>query len=243
MRTVLITGSSRGIGKGCAISFAQSGYNVAINYKESREAAEALERDILSNGLSARAFRADVSVEAQAKELIEKVVEHFGRIDVLINNAGVSLYKPFDSVTADEWQKLRSTDLDSAIYCAKYAVKDMLMRKDGRIINISSVWGTYGASCEAHYCAAKAGVIGLTRALAREYAPCGITVNCIAPGVIDTDMLGGFSPEEKAEILSRIPRGRFGASFDVAKAALFFADAASDYVTGQVLGVDGGFIG
>ncbi|MCR5636112.1 MAG: 3-oxoacyl-ACP reductase FabG [Clostridiales bacterium] len=242
MKTVLITGAARGIGKGCAIAFARKGYNVAINYNNSQKEAEILKSDILSNGLSAEIFKADVSREEEAKRLTYDVVSRFGKIDVLINNAGKALYKPFDEVTDLQWQNLCACDLSSVIYCTKYAVKDMLPHRFGRIINISSMWGERGASCEAHYSAVKAGVIGFTKALSKEYAPCGITVNCITPGVIDTDMLNIFSAQEKAELISRTPCARLGTPYDVAAAALFFADAGSDFITGQVLGVDGGFI-
>ena len=242
MKTVLITGAARGIGKGCAIAFARKGYNVAINYNKSCAAAQKLKDDILSNGLSAEIFKADVSSEDQAKKLVDSAVACFGKIDVLINNAGKSLYKPFDDVTGTEWESLCACNLGSVMYCTKYAIKNMLLRKSGRIINISSMWGERGASCEAHYSAAKAGIIGLTKALSKEYAPVGITVNCIAPGVIDTDMLNVFSEGEKAELISRTPCARLGTPDDVASAALFFADSGSDFITGQVLGVDGGFI-
>ncbi len=242
MKTVLITGGARGIGKGCVIAFAQKGYNVAINYNNSQKEAKNLKNDILSNGLSAEIFKADVSCENEAKKLIDDVVARFGKIDVLINNAGKALYKPFDEVTDPEWQNLCACDLSSVVYCTKYAVKDMLLHKYGRIINISSMWGERGASCEAHYSAVKAGIIGLTKALAKEYAPCGITANCITPGVIDTDMLNIFSAQEKAELINRTPCARLGTPYDVAAAALFFADTRSDFITGQVLGVDGGFV-
>lgn len=236
---VLVTGASGGIGSATARLFANRGYEVALHYNKNREKAEALRDEILSGGHSAEIFRGDLTSSGEATGLISAVENRFGAIDVLVNNAGVSLIKLFDETTDEEWDHVMNANLRSAFLCSRAAVVEMLRRKRGKIINVSSVWGVKGASCEVAYSASKAGLIGLTKALAQELAPSNIQVNCVAPGAIATEMNAHFTASEVKEICDGIPAGRFGAPVEVAEAIWFLAN--NGYVTGQVLGVDGGW--
>lgn len=223
MKKVLITGGATGIGKATAELFCKNGWQVYITYNNTEpDASEKI-----------TALHCDVCDEKQIEELFQKV----GDIDVLVNNAGISLVKQIQDTTAEEYDNVMNTNCKSAFLCCREAVKIMLSRHSGRIINVSSMWGEVGASCEVAYSVSKAGVIGLTKALARELAPEGITVNCVSPGIIDTRMNAQFSPEELAE---EVPMGRLGTPEEVAQAIFFFSQA--DYVTGQVLGVNGAII-
>ena len=241
-KIVLITGASGGIGEACARMFSQSGFGVAIHCNGSLEKAQELEAEIKQNGGDAAVFRCDLSSSGAGKWLVDNVLAHFGRIDVLVNNAGVSLVSPFLDTDEKEGEKLLKINLSAAMECSKYAAADMLKRKSGSIINISSVWGICGASCEVYYSAAKAGLIGFTKALASELAPSNIRVNAIAPGVIDTKMNSCFSDSDKKAIINEIPMGRMGSGYDVANAALFLSSNGADYITGQVLNISGGFL-
>jgi len=239
MGTVIITGSARGIGAATAALFADSGYNVVINYNTSeKEALELIER----LGEKAIAVKADVSTSEGAKHLFEIAKENFGSVDVLVNNAGIAQQKLFTDISQADYDRMFDCNVRSVFNCCQCALPDMIHKKYGRIINVSSMWGVVGASCEVHYSASKAAVIGLTKALAREVGPSGITVNCIAPGVIDTQMNKCYDEEIMNELKDETPVGRIGAPGDVARAILFFADPKSDFITGQVLGVDGAFI-
>lgn len=223
MKKVLITGGATGIGKATAELFCQNGWQVYITYNNTNpEESENI-----------TALHCDVCDEKQIEELFQKV----GDIDVLVNNAGISLVKQIQDTTTEEYDRVMNTNCRSAFFCCREAVKVMLSRHSGRIINVASMWGEVGASCEVAYSVSKAGVIGLTKALARELAPEGITVNCVSPGIIDTRMNAQFSIEELAE---EVPMGRLGTPEEVAQAIFFFANA--DYVTGQVLGVNGAII-
>lgn len=239
MSTAVITGSARGIGAAIAALFADSGYNVVINYKTSEKEALELQEKL---GDRAIAVRADVSVPEEAAHLFETAKEKFGDVDVLVNNAGVAQQKLFTDITQADYDRMFDCNVRSVFNCCQCVLPDMIHNKYGRIINISSMWGITGASCEVHYSASKAAVIGLTKALAREAAPSGITVNCIAPGVIDTPMNKGFDEETMKSLCDETPVGRIGTPEDVARAVLFFADEKSDFITGQVLSVDGLFI-
>jgi len=238
MKRVLITGASRGIGAECAGQFAENGYDVLINYNKSRDEAEQLLSGLLKKGFSAQIIQADVSDSLQVRKMFEAV----GGIDILVNNAGIAQTKLFTDITDDDWDRMISTNLSSAFYCCRAALPYMISRKWGRIINISSMWGQVGGSCEVHYSAAKAGIIGLTKALAMEEGLSGITVNCIAPGVIKTDMTSHLSENDFTALKDETPTGTIGTPSDIAKAALFFADDSSSFITGQVLGVNGGFV-
>ena len=237
MKTVFITGGSRGIGAELVRTFSKNGYNVAFTYRSSREAAEQL---ALETG--ALAIKADSRSESEAIDALNKAVSHFGGVDCLINNAAVSSFSLFTDITLDEWDDMMSVNLTGAFIYSKAVIPDMLKRKQGRIINITSMWGLVGASCEVHYSAAKAGLIGLTKALAKELGPSGITVNAIAPGVIDTEMNKALTAEDRATLIDETPVMRIGTTRDVAEAALFLAGDGASFITGEVLNVSGGYV-
>lgn len=231
MKIVLVTGGSRGIGAACAALFSKQGYNVIINYNKSEEKALALAKE-----LGAKAIKADVSKPDEVKSMFEQV----GGVDILINNAGIAQQKLFTDITLEEWHKMIDVNLSSVFYCCKEALPYMINKKQGAIINISSMWGEVGASCEVHYSASKAGVIGLTKALAKEAGPSGISVNCIAPGLIETDMNNNLDDQTKQEIKEETPLCTIGKPEDVAKCALYLAE--SEFITGQVIGINGGLV-
>ncbi len=240
MKTAIITGAAKGIGAAVAVAFAKSGYKVVINYNKSEERARAL-CQILNDTYPTEAvcIKADVSTSDGAKKLITEAVSAFGDIDVLVNNAGIAQQKLFTDITNEDWQAMISTNLSSVFFVSREAVPFMVSKKSGSIVNISSIWGETGGSCEVHYSAAKAGVIGLTKALAKELAPSGITVNCVCPGVIKTDMLSSFSEEDLKALTEETPVMRLGTPKDVAD-AVFYLATNSGFVTGQILGVNGG---
>lgn len=240
-KTVLVTGASRGIGAATARVFARAGYGVAIQYHRSEEAALALARELRAAGGEVLTVRADVSDPEQVDRMIDNVLDKFCQLDILICNAGVARQALLCDTSDADWRAVTGADLDGVFYCCRAAYRHMVARKRGKIVTVSSVWGVQGASCEAAYSAAKAGVIGLTKALARELGPSGITVNCVAPGVIDTEMNGNLTPEDLRALAEATPLGRIGRPEEVAQALLFLASAAADFITGQVLGVDGGF--
>lgn len=239
--TVLITGASRGIGRACALAFAKAGYRVAVHYNHSAAQAETLVQQLRETGCDAACFRADIADSAQVNELVQQATAFLGRIDVLVCSAGIALQQLFTDTTDLQWRELMGADLDGVFYACRGVLPGMIARGSGRIITVSSVWGVQGASCEVAYSAAKAGVIGLTKALAKEVGPSGITVNCVAPGVIDTDMCACFDADTKAALAEETPLGRLGTPEDVAESILFLASPAAGFITGQVLGVDGGF--
>ena len=238
MKTVLITGGSRGIGSACARLFSENGYNVAINWLSSEKEALALEKELKN----AAAFRADVSDRSQVDGMISRIKSRFGSVDILINNAGIAQSKLFSDISDDDFDRMVSVNLKGAFNCTQAVLPDMIDKKSGKIINISSIWGITGASCETVYSMTKAGVIGFTKALSKELAPSGITVNAIAPGVVDTDMMSSFTPEEKTEIANDIPLGRFALPEEIALSALFLAEKSGDYITGQVISPNGGIV-
>ena len=242
MKTVLITGSARGIGAATAALFADSGYNVVINYNTSESEALSLCENLHVKGYNAIAVKADVSKKNEAEFLFGEAKKSFGGVDVLVNNAGIAQQKLFSDITMQDYDRMFDCNVKSVFNCCQCALPYMIHNKNGRIINISSMWGIVGASCEVHYSASKAAVIGMTKALAREVAPSGITVNCIAPGVIDTPMNKGFDEETINALKEETPVGRIGTPEEIAKAVLFFANDSSGFITGQVLGIDGGFI-
>ena len=237
MKTVLITGGSRGIGRETVRLFAEKGYNVAFTYRSSVDEAEALASEV-----GALAIKADSSVESDVLMAVERTLSTYGRIDCLVNNAAVSAFSLFTDITLDDWNAMIGTNLTGAFLYSKAVIPDMLKRKSGRIINITSMWGLVGASCEVHYSAAKAGLIGMTKALAKELGPSGITVNAIAPGVINTDMNKALSDEDKAILVDETPLMRLGEPRDIAEAALFLAGDGASFITGEVLNISGGFV-
>ena len=238
-RTVLITGGSRGIGAASVRAFAGAGYRVAFSYHSHEAAARALEEEL---GGRARAFRADVADPAQVRRLFEECRSAFGPAEILICSAGIAQQKLFTDLTDQDWQRMLDVDLSGAFYCCRQALPDMIRARWGRILLVSSMWGQTGGSCEVHYSAAKAGLIGLGKALAKEEGPSGITVNILAPGVVDTDMMAGFSPEDKQALAEETPVGRLGSPEEMARTLLFLAGEESGYITGQVLGQNGGLV-
>ncbi len=242
MRTALVTGGAKGIGAAAVRLLCEQGYRTAIHYHTSEEKALALSSFLVSKGYDAFPVQADVTDPEQVKKMVETVLSRSSSIDVLVNNAGVDHWQLFDTVTDEQWRRVIDADLTGAFYCCRAVLPGMLRQKYGRIVNIGSVWGQEGASCEVVYSAAKAGVIGLTKALARETALSGITVNCVSPGAVDTDMMKRFSGEETAAFCEEIPMGRLGTPEEVAHAVAFFASEQASYITGQVLGVNGGMV-
>lgn len=239
MKTVLITGASRGIGAAIAEAFAEAGFLPIINYTKNDSAAQALSQKIHDKfNINSIVYKCDVS----DSEAVRKMFEEIGDIDVLVNNAGISQQKLFTDITDEDWRKMMSVNLDGVFYCSREALKGMIKRKSGSIINVSSMWGEVGASCEVHYSASKSAVIGLTKALAKEVAPSNIRVNCIAPGVIDTDMMKDFDDETRNALVEETPLLRLGKPEDIANAAVFLASEKASFITGQTLSVNGGFV-
>ena len=237
---VLVTGASGGIGSAIVRLFASKGFNVAIHYNSNESSAIELRDGLKNVGYSAEIFQADLSVPEDVCRLVNEVKSVFGTVDVLVNNAGISLVKLFDETTDEEWDTVMNVNLRSAFLCSKAVVGDMISKKKGKIINISSIWGVKGASCEVAYSASKAGLIGMTKALAQELAPSNIQVNCVTPGAIATEMNSHLSASDVVALCDEIPAGRFGAPIEVAETVWFLANSPS-YVTGQVIGVDGGW--
>lgn len=241
-KTALITGSSRGIGRATAELLAQNDYNIIINYFHSEKEATSLLTELKERGYSAKAYRADVSDRGQVEKLIEQSINDFGRIDVLINNAGIAQQKLFTEITEDDWDSMININVKGIFNCCQCVLPYMIENKKGKIINVSSIWGITGASCEVHYSAAKAAVIGFTKALAKELGPSNIQVNCVAPGIIDTDMNVFLSDEEIKQLQNNTPLQRFGTVQEVAKCIFFLASEDSNFITGQVLSPNGGFV-
>jgi 3-oxoacyl-[acyl-carrier protein] reductase len=242
MPTVIVTGAARGIGRAIATLFAQNHYNVLLNYHTSREQALELASALQEQGYSVAPFQADVSLAAQVAAMIDYCRDHFGPIDLLINNAGIARTALLTETTEAEWDRLVAVNLKGVFLCTKAVLKLMLPRKQGKIINIASIWGLVGSSCEVPYSASKAGVIGLTKALAKELGPSNIQVNCIAPGVIATEMLADYNETELQNLRDQTPLGRLGTPADIAACALFLASAAANFITGQVISPNGGFV-
>lgn len=242
MRTVLITGASRGIGAAAARLFAQNGDRVFVNYNRSEDAALSLCRELNESGHTATPLKADVSDPEEVRRMFDTIEKEYRGIDVLVNNAGIAQAKLFTDITDDDWNKMLGTNLSGAFYCCRAALPYMIRNHSGRIINISSMWGQTGGSCEVHYSAAKAGIIGLTKALAKEEGLSGITVNCIAPGVIKTDMTSNLSEEDLSALRDETPTGTIGTPDDIARTIFFLAEEASGFITGQVVGVNGGIV-
>ena len=237
------TGASNGIGAAIAIALAKSGYNVILGYKENRERAEKLCEVIISGyGVSAEAVKCDVRSPEDAKNIIDRAGKVYGSVDVLVNNAGVSQQKLFTDITDEDWQEMISTNLTGVFNTCREGAKYMISQKSGSIVNISSMWGQVGASCEVHYSASKAGVIGLTKALAKELAPSNIRVNCVCPGVVMTDMMKDFSDGDISCLTEETPLMRLGSPKNIADAVAFLCSDRADFITGQVLGVNGGFV-
>ena len=240
-KLVLVTGGARGIGAEICRAFAHEGYKIAINYNSSEIQAVELKKE-LSPLTDVEIFKADISESAQVNSMFLNIEKSLGTVDVLVNNAGIAEQVLFTDITDEMWQRMINVNLTGAFNCSRAALKNMINNKSGKIINITSMWGEVGASMEVHYSAAKAGVIGLTKALAKEVGLSGVTVNAISPGVVLTDMMAQFSDEDKASLKNETPLNRLGTPNDVANAVRFLASSDADFITGQVLSVNGGFV-
>ena len=237
MKKVIVTGGSRGIGAAIVRKFAENGDRVAFIYRNSDDAAKKLEEET-----GAFFIKADVSYPESAENAILQSIECLGGVDVLVNCAGISQIKLFTDITDGDWKKMLDTNLSGAFYASRSVASEMIKNHYGRIINIGSMWGKVGASCEVHYSAAKAGLRGFTMSLAKELGPSGITVNCIEPGVIDTDMNSELDETVKKELIDSTPICRIGTPEDVANAVFFIASDEAAFITAQCIGVDGGFV-
>lgn len=240
-KTALVTGAAGGIGSAAARAFAGEGYHVVINYRNSKDGAQALQNELRAAGCDALAVCADVADPAQVAEMFRLSEKQFGGVDVLVNNAGIAQQKLFTDITQADYDAMFDVHVRGCFNCCQAALPHMIRQKEGKIINISSVWGVTGASCEVHYSAAKAAVIGMTKALAKEVGPSGIQVNCITPGVIDTAMNACFCSKTMEQLIQETPLGRLGSPADVAGLIVFLASGKADFITGQVIGTDGGF--
>lgn len=239
-KVALITGSSRGIGKVIALRLAKEGANIAINYLKNKELAEAVAKEAEKYRVKAKAYQADVSNYSEVEKMIQRIVDDFGTMHILINNAGIipKHFSVFD-IPLEEWEKILTVNLTGAFYCTKAVLPVMIKNGEGKIINLSSVAGKMGGTVGPHYAASKAGIIGMTFSLAQELLKYNITVNAIAPGPIETEMIIGLPEERKRKILSRVPMGRFGKPEEIAEAVVFLIRC--DYITGEVIDINGGY--
>lgn len=241
-KSVVITGASRGIGRACAVAFARCGYNVLIGYNQNKAAAEETLAAVLSFGVKGVIFAADISKKDEARRLVSKAMYEFGRIDVLVNNAGIARANIMTDVTEKDFYDLFSLNVGGVYFVSQAVIPEMINAGGGRIINISSMWGQVGASMETLYSATKSAVIGLTKAMAKELAPSKINVNCVCPGVIDTDMNSCYDEKTMEDLRQRTPLERIGTAEDIAGSVLFLSSDNADFITGEVLSVNGGFV-
>lgn len=236
MKNALITGAGRGIGKECVYKFSKMGYRVFLNYNKSKEEAEKI-----SSETGAVIIKADISESDEVQNMADFIHNNYGKIDVLVNNAGIAQQKMFTDITEQDWNNIFDTNIKGMFLVTKAFINDMISKKSGNIINVSSMWGITGGSCEVHYSASKAAVIGFTKALAKEMGPSGICVNCVAPGVIDTDMNKNLTKDDYEMLCDETPLGRIGTAKEVAETIAFLAND-STFITGQVINVDGGMV-
>lgn len=239
MKTALITGGTKGIGKAIALAFLQKGYEVILNYDKDEAAALAAQEEFNIQGYCPILLRADVSNEEQVRSMFKEFFSIYERLDVLVNNAGISLIKVIQDTSLEDWNRIFDVNVKSAFLCSREVVDKMISNGGGSIINISSIWGEVGASCEVAYSASKGALISFTKALAKELAPSNVRVNCIAPGVIDTEMNSHLTDAELEELENSIPMGRIGLPSEVASGVVSLAE--STYITGEVLSIGGGF--
>lgn len=239
-KVILVTGGSRGIGANVVQELSKQGYTVIMNYNKSEEQANKIKNELGNNGIHIDIVKADISKRNEVKNLINFIIEKYEHIDVVINNAGISQIKLFTEITDEDWNKMLQTNLTSAFYVTQEAVPSMIQQKSGCIINISSVWGIVGASCEVHYSVAKAGLDGMTKALAKELGPSNIRVNSIAPGIINTEMNKELSEQELENIANEIPLEKIGYPHSITNCVKWLIE--DDYTTGQIISVNGGWV-
>lgn len=241
-KTAIVTGGSRGIGRGIAKKLSENGYNVIINYRESKDRALDLREEILASGGSAEIYCADVRNYDEVNMMVNYTKNKFGSIDLLVNNAGISQIKLFTEISVEDWNDMIGSNLNGIFNCSQLVAGGMIEKKRGKIINISSIWGITGSSCEVHYSTAKSAIIGFTKALAKELGPSNIQVNCIAPGIVLTDMMLGFTEEEMQDMKGEIPLERFGNVEEIGDLVCFLASDSGNYITGQVISPNGGMV-
>ncbi len=239
-KNVIVTGGSRGIGATIVKILAESGHNVILNYNKSEEKARQIQNELKQNGIDIEIFKADVSKREDCKNLVEYAIKKLGYIDVLVNNAGISQFKVFTDITDEEWNNMIQTNLNSVFYMSQEVANHMINRKEGNIVNISSIWGLVGSSCEVHYSTSKAAINGMTKALAKELGPSNIKVNSIAPGLINTDMNNDLKPEIIKEIVQETPLGKIGKPIDIAKCVKWLIE--DEFTTGQIISPNGGWV-
>ena len=240
MKTVIVTGGSRGIGAAIVEELASNNYNIVLNYNNSEQSAKQIQNELKENGINIEIFKADVSKRDEVKELIDFTIKKYNNIDVLINNAGVSETKLFTEVTDNDWERMINNNLYSAFCVTQEVAKNMIHQKDGCIINISSIWGMVGASCESIYSITKAGIDAMTKSLAKELGPSNIRVNSIAPGFINTDMNRKYNEKEIESIKEEIPLEKIGKTVDISKCVNWIID--DEYTTGQIISINGGWV-
>lgn len=241
-RTALVTGSARGLGKAIALKLATMGANIVLNDIVSSDSLDATVTEFKNAGYKAVVSKGDVRNPEDVKAMIAAAVEAFGSVDILVNNAGITRDKPMAMMSEEDWDAVLDINLKGAFFCTKFAAKQMIRQKYGRIVNIASVAGRYGNQGQANYSASKAGLIGLTKTTAKEFAPRGITCNAVAPGIIQSKMTDALPEEVRKRYLENIPLGRFGTPEDVAGVVAFLASDNASYITGQVIDIDGGLI-
>lgn len=240
-KVALVTGGARGIGRAICRSLAKDGFKIAVNYNNSENEALSLKAE-LSELAEVEIFKCDVSDANAVKEMFSEVAQKLGSVNILVNNAGIAEQALFTDITDEMWQRMINTNLSSAFYCSREALKSMISEKDGVIINIASMWGEVGASMEVHYSTAKAGLIGMTKALAKEVGLSGVRVNAVSPGVVMTDMMNSFSENDKEALKDETPLNSLGTPEDVADAVSFLVSEKAKFITGQILSVNGGFV-
>ena len=238
----LITGASRGIGRSIALRLAREGYVIALNYHQNETAAQETAQVLQALGADGMLCRADVADEKAVRDMVGAVEARYGHIDVLVNNAGIAEQALFTDLTAAQWKRMMEVHVNAAFYTCSAVLPGMIRRKSGSVVNIASMWGQVGASCEVHYSTAKAALIGMTRALAKEVGPSGIRVNCVAPGAVETDMMAGFSPADKREIAEQTPLCRLAKPEEIASSVAFLVSGDAAFITGQVLAPNGGLV-
>lgn len=240
MKNIIVTGGSRGIGRCIVENLAREGHNVILNYNKSEKQAKKIQNDLKNEGIIIEIYKADVSKKEEVKKMVEFALEKLGKIDVLINNAGIARLQMFQDVTEEDWEEMINTNLKSAFYMCQEVIPNMIHKKSGCIINISSIWGLVGASCETVYSISKAGMDALTKSLAKELGPSNIRVNSIAPGVIDTDMNNHIDERIKNEIKNETPLGKIGKTIDIYRCVKWLIE--DEFTTGQVISVNGGYV-